>query len=444
MPARLTLYLADRPARVLSLRDEAEYVIGRDPASDVFVDDERVSRRHARLLCGPAGWELGDLGSKNGTYVNSVPAHAGTLLGDQGWLLLGGVLAAFERLSEQQSRREAEAQIERWRSTLASRRRLAVADSLDSLVRGLLDSVVELCGAERGFVLLARADGELEVAAASGFAADDLRAGEFSGSIGAVERALASGSPVAASDALADPLLGGRESIARNGIRALVCVPVAALDRPLGAIYADSRAPRSAFTELDVEILEALASQAALAIAAVRLDEEVGRVLADLQERLDLPAPARALVQRELEQARRRWRIGAGGGGIAAAGGLGVESVSPRGARTEPTPAAAGAAARAVTVTTVDSLPGVPPGPPVAPGPPIVPGPSILPGSPIEPGPSIGAGPPVAPGPPIEPGPPLAPGPPVAPGSPMVPSGGRPLLWRELRAAHGSAPGAPS
>ena len=58
----------------------------------------------------------------------------------------------------------------------------------------------------------------------------------------------------------------------------------AAFDRRrLGALYADSSAPGSAFTELDVEILEALASQAALAIAAARLDEEVERLLADVE-----------------------------------------------------------------------------------------------------------------------------------------------------------------
>jgi GAF domain-containing protein len=142
---------------------------------------------------------------------------------------------------------------------------------------------VQLCGADRGFVLLARGDGELAVAAASGLVTGDLAAADFSGSIGAVERALASGRAVATSDALADPALGARASVASKGIRALVCVPVTVLDRRLGALYADSRRPGSAFTDLDVEILEALASQAALALAAARLDEEVGQLLADVE-----------------------------------------------------------------------------------------------------------------------------------------------------------------
>jgi FHA domain/GAF domain len=304
MPARLTVYLADRPARVLALREDEEYVLGRDAASALVVDDDRVSRRHARLRRGREGWELDDLASKNGTLVNGQPVAGRALLAQRCWLSLGGVLASFEPLTEEQSREDSAAQSERRRSTIAARHRLAAADSLDEILQGLLESVVQLSRAERGFVLLARGDGELAVAAANGLAALDLGDAEFSGSIGAVERALSTGRAVAVADALADPALGSRESIARGGIRALVCIPLAppppaapppAFPPPApagaagsdrrrpGALYADSRAPGSAFTELDMEILEALASQAALAIAAARLDEEVERLLADVE-----------------------------------------------------------------------------------------------------------------------------------------------------------------
>jgi FHA domain/GAF domain len=300
MPARLTVYLADRPARVLALREEEEYVLGRDAASALVVDDDRVSRRHARLRRGREGWELDDLASKNGTLVNGQPVAGRALLAQRCWLSLGGVLASFELLTEEQSREESAAQSERRRSTIAARHRLAAADSLGEILQGLLESVVQLSRAERGFVLLARGDGELAVAAANGLAALDLGDAEFSGSVGAVERALSTGRAVAVADALADPALGSRESIARGGIRALVCIPLApppaaaspspaaagaagSERRRPGALYADSRAPGSAFTELDMEILEALASQAALAIAAARLDEEVERLLADVE-----------------------------------------------------------------------------------------------------------------------------------------------------------------
>jgi pSer/pThr/pTyr-binding forkhead associated (FHA) protein len=44
--------------------------IGRNPSSDVFLDDVTVSRRHAELRRVDGRFELRDLGSLNGTYVN--------------------------------------------------------------------------------------------------------------------------------------------------------------------------------------------------------------------------------------------------------------------------------------------------------------------------------------------------------------------------------------
>ncbi len=43
---------------------------GRHPDSDLFLDDVTVSRRHAEILHHGGGYELVDLGSLNGTYVN--------------------------------------------------------------------------------------------------------------------------------------------------------------------------------------------------------------------------------------------------------------------------------------------------------------------------------------------------------------------------------------
>jgi GAF domain-containing protein len=136
-------------------------------------------------------------------------------------------------------------------------------------------STLSLANAERGFLLLAGEDGELSVAARSGLSRDDLRSSEFGGSVGAVEQALASGRPVVRTDVRADAELGARASVVEGGIRALLAVPVQALDRQIGVLYADSRRPGAAFTELDVEILGELAAQAGLAIAVARLNGEL-------------------------------------------------------------------------------------------------------------------------------------------------------------------------
>ncbi len=51
---------------------EGEYVIGRRSDCQIFVPDMRVSRQHARLWRDGEQWTLEDLGSNNGTYVNGV------------------------------------------------------------------------------------------------------------------------------------------------------------------------------------------------------------------------------------------------------------------------------------------------------------------------------------------------------------------------------------
>ena len=43
---------------------------GRHPESDIFLDDITVSRRHAEFVRTDAGYNVKDVGSLNGTYVN--------------------------------------------------------------------------------------------------------------------------------------------------------------------------------------------------------------------------------------------------------------------------------------------------------------------------------------------------------------------------------------
>lgn len=278
MPARLTVHFPSRPARAYLLPDGDEVVVGRDPDCDVVLDDDRVSRRHAVLAPGAPEWSIADLGSKNGTSVGGMPVESGpALLQERSWISFGGLIARFETLSLPLDRIERidEDRLQRLTTSLELRRQLDPGVGLGELLPRVVASMLELTNAERGFLLLAGPDGDLEVAARSGLSWQDLQAQEFSGSLGAVRRVLAGGGPVVSADALSDAELGERASVVATGIRALLCVPVRALDRLIGVMYADSRRPGAAFTELDLEILEALAAQAGLAIAVARLDEEL-------------------------------------------------------------------------------------------------------------------------------------------------------------------------
>jgi hypothetical protein len=313
MPARLTVQFPSLPARVLLLPDEGEVVVGRDPDCTVVLDDDRVSRRHAVLAAREGVWSIADPGSKNGTLVDGLPVQndAASKLAEKSWISFGGLVARFEILAGSVERIQEE-RLRRFSTSLEVQRSLSPGMGLVELLPRVVASMLELTGAERGFLLLARPDGELEVAARSGPSWKDFDSEEFSGSAGAVQRVLAAGEPVVSADACLDAELGGRVSIVAGGIRALLCVPVHALDRLIGVMYADSRKPGAAFTELDLEILQALATQAGLAIAVARLDVELKGLAHRIADapgaepalRARLAGEVTAVLERSLQTAR--------------------------------------------------------------------------------------------------------------------------------------------
>lgn len=55
----------------------ADHLIGRAPGSTLCLEDSSISWRHAALRWIGNGWELQDLGSRNGTYVNGTRVDSG-------------------------------------------------------------------------------------------------------------------------------------------------------------------------------------------------------------------------------------------------------------------------------------------------------------------------------------------------------------------------------
>ena len=72
-----------------------ENLLGRGDELAARIDHASVSRHHARIVVGPDGAELEDLGSKNGTQVNGQRISARVALRDQDEILLGKAPLVF-------------------------------------------------------------------------------------------------------------------------------------------------------------------------------------------------------------------------------------------------------------------------------------------------------------------------------------------------------------
>jgi DNA-binding winged helix-turn-helix (wHTH) protein len=57
-------------------------LLGRDSTCDIVISNQQVSREHAKISQTPEGYQLEDLGSKNGTFLNGKPLAGQPLLKD--------------------------------------------------------------------------------------------------------------------------------------------------------------------------------------------------------------------------------------------------------------------------------------------------------------------------------------------------------------------------
>lgn len=91
MDYTLTVALPGQNNQQISLACGA-YLIGRGPSCDITLDDPSISELHAKLILTPTEAWIEDLGSSNGTAVNSLPIAAVTALSPNDILSLGGTL----------------------------------------------------------------------------------------------------------------------------------------------------------------------------------------------------------------------------------------------------------------------------------------------------------------------------------------------------------------
>jgi len=71
-------------------------VIGRDPTASVRLEEESVSKQHARITQEDGRFVIQDLGSSNGTFINGRRIHEPTELRPGDLIRLGAVILKLE------------------------------------------------------------------------------------------------------------------------------------------------------------------------------------------------------------------------------------------------------------------------------------------------------------------------------------------------------------
>ena len=165
----------------------------------------------------------------------------------------------------------------RLRRLLRINKRLNSELRLPRLLELILDTVIELTEAERGFVLLEDEKGELCVKAARNIDQQSLEDGAFDLSRSIARQAAPGGGPIVTIDAAGDPRFREALSVSDLHLRSVLAVPLLIKGRAVGTVYVDNRLRKGACDDDDVQLALDFSEQAAIAIENARLLGELRR-----------------------------------------------------------------------------------------------------------------------------------------------------------------------
>jgi GAF domain-containing protein len=153
---------------------------------------------------------------------------------------------------------------------------------LDEVLRIVMDNIVRLTRAERGFLMLRDDKGDMVTRMARNWEMESINPSELTVSRSIVGRVISSGEPVVTTNAQEDNRFIGQESIVAFNLRSILCVPLKAKNEMIGVIYADNRIRAGIFADSEKELLVAFANQAAVAIENARLYSSLKHTLEEV------------------------------------------------------------------------------------------------------------------------------------------------------------------
>jgi len=291
------LAVTDALGRRIVPIDKPLFTLGRRTETDLRLAGADISRVHAEITIEDTGCVIRDKQSRFGTFVNGERTTERVLAhGDQIRLGQAGdteivFYSEGEAPSVEKSAISAATELRQMAALLEGLRALGSGRVLDEVLALVLDSAIDVTGAERGFIMLANREKlhmpqqELEFKLARARGKVTLPGRTFETSRKIPETVFATGQQTIVDDLLDADLAQLHTGTVALGIRHVLCTPLRlvryveradqkAADEMIGVLYLDSR-ERGALRSASAQgALETLSAEAALAIENARLYRE--------------------------------------------------------------------------------------------------------------------------------------------------------------------------
>src|SRR6266496_2416142 len=284
------LVVTDALGRRIVQIDKALFSMGRRSETDLRLPGADISRVHAEITCENGVCTIRDKQSRFGTFVNGERTNEKVLAhGDEIRLGQAGdteivFFVDDEAPSVERSAISAASELRQMAALLEGLRALGSGRVLDDVLALVLDSAIEVTGAERGFIMMAKM-GQLEFKLARARGKVTLSGRTFETSRKIPESVFATGKQTIVEDLLDGDLAQLHTGTVALGIRHVLCTPLRLVryvekaeqrgaEEIIGVLYLDSRERGALKSASAQSALETLSAEAALAIENARLYRE--------------------------------------------------------------------------------------------------------------------------------------------------------------------------
>ena len=285
MPA-LRLNAPGHPATVYSLFKKITS-IGSGPDNDIVLPDPLVPDGFAVHFDGQMYTVLAP---KRAEFVVNGKKRGKHKLSHEDKLVIGSCELRFTMIEEHAPAFEEAAQtvadLDAYTKLYEFSERLIHHRDLTELLDELMDAVIEIANADKGFLVLLEGE-TVDVKVARNLNRENIADAVTQLSDSIIAKVVRSRKPVIVSDALRDDEFASAKSVIHLKVSSVICVPLLDRGRLLGLIYVGNDSIRDLFQDQTLRVLTVFSSQASLIVANALLMNELRHDNKRLNEKLE-------------------------------------------------------------------------------------------------------------------------------------------------------------
>jgi transcriptional regulator with GAF, ATPase, and Fis domain len=289
MPSLKWLVPAGRP-KVFPLYKKITS-IGRAGGNDVVLGESDVANYHCEIVFDGKDFNLNEVDEHGDLEINGKKKRRGKLV-HQDRLKVGSVELVFSIYDEvpvapsEPLVGTEQGEISGLRKLYDFSQRLMEVRDVSKMLESLMDAVIEVTHADKGFLVMLR-EGEPDVTVARNLHQQNLPAGIRHLSDSILARVIETKRPLIVSDALHDSLFSRSESVMNLKLCSVMCAPLIAQGELLGLIYVGNDNVVSLFEESSLDVLTIFAGQASLILQNALLMNQLKTDRDELAEELE-------------------------------------------------------------------------------------------------------------------------------------------------------------